>query len=133
MAAGKNGSGAVADLAEGVRMLTVEDILSADDIREQVVFVPEWGGNVRVRAFSKAVEQQLRTESGGVENFDQDRFELLLFITGVVEPQFSIEHIELLKAKNTKPFDAVVKAIMDVAGLTKEAVDKAKATFPPTP
>ena len=101
MAASKNGGGAVAEVAN-VRMLTVEDILAADDIAEAVIEVPEWGGSVRIRAFSKAVEQRLRTESGGATDFDTDRFEMLLFIEGVVDPKFTVEQLDALKAQTAK-------------------------------
>ena len=111
-----------------LHILTVEELLGSDDIAEEVVRVPEWGGAVRIRAFSKGVEQRLRREAGGT-----DRFELLLFITGVVEPAFTLEQTDALKSKNAKVFDRVVERIMSLAGLTKQAVADAKATFPPTP
>jgi len=128
----KNGSAptSIAEVTE-LHMLTTEDILGAVDIPEELLYVPEWGGTLLLRAFSKGVEQRLRTESGGRENFDMDRFEMLLFIEGVVEPKFDISQMDALKAKGTVPFDRVVNAVMKLTGLTKEAVAEAKATFPP--
>ena len=130
----KNGS-ALTPVAETtevseLHMLTTADILAAEDLPEQVLYVPEWNGSVRIRAFSKGVEQRLRAESGGQANFDMDRFEMLLFIEGVIEPKFELDQMDALKSKNNRPFDFVVGAVMKLAGLTKEAVAEAKATFP---
>ena len=119
--------------ASELRMLTTADILAADDVPEEVVHVPEWSGCVRIRAFTKGAEQRLRSEAGGTANFDMDRFEMLLFIEGVIEPKFSVDQMDALKAKNNRPFDFVVSRVMELSGLKKEAVAEAKATFPPQP
>ena len=47
------------------KILTVEDILSAPDLPEKEVHVPEWGGSVRIRGFSKATQQELRRQATG--------------------------------------------------------------------
>jgi hypothetical protein len=45
------------------RILSVEDILTAPDIAEKVVEVPEWGGAVKIRSFTKARQIALRNEA----------------------------------------------------------------------
>jgi hypothetical protein len=117
------------DVSE-VRILSVEDILGANDLQEEIVEVPEWGGNVRVRGFSKQKQLDIRTAAGGTENFDADKFEMLVFIYGVVEPEFTVEQVGLLKDKSAAAVDRILARIMDIAGLTAEAKDRAKATFP---
>ena len=130
----KNGSALTPSL-EGVdvstlRILSVEDILTAKDLPTRTVPVPEWGGAVVIRGFSKGVELDIREQSGGADNFDSSRFELLLFVYGVIDPQFTVEQVDELKAKSAVPFDRVITEVMDLGGMTKEAKDKAKAGFP---
>ena len=45
------------------KILTVEDILTAPDIQEKVVEVPEWGGAVKIKSFTKARQLQLRSQA----------------------------------------------------------------------
>jgi len=111
------------------RILSVEDILSSDDLPEQVVETPEWGGAVRIKPFSKAKSVQLREEAGGTE-LDMGKFEMLLFIHGVIEPQFTVEQLSVLSEKSAHVIDRVLSVIMLASGLTEEARQKAKGTFP---
>ena len=116
------------------KVLTIEDILSAPDLPEREVYVPEWGGSVRIRGFSKAVQQELRRQATGPGGeLDTDKMELLLFVHGVVEPQFTAEHYEALRQKSAAAIDAVLRAIVEQAGLNREAVDAAKRSFPGKP
>jgi len=114
----------------GLKLLSVEDILSVDDLPEQVIDVPEWGGQVRVKAFSKARELAIRNEAGGVDGLDNEKFEMLLFVYGVIDPVFTSEQVGLLKEKNGRVIDRVITRIMEMSGLTEEARQKAKSTFP---
>jgi hypothetical protein len=130
----KNGS-ALTPALESVdvstlRIVSIEDILAADDLPTKTIPVPEWGGAVVIKGFSKAVEMEIRRQAGGAEDFDSERFEMLMFVYGVIEPQFTVEQLDLLKEKNSAPFDRVLSAVMDLAGLTKEAKERAKAGFP---
>jgi hypothetical protein len=118
------------------RIATIEDILGADDLQEDFVDVPEWGGpgtRVRVRGFNKQEQLDIREEAGGAENFDVRKFELLVFIHGVIEPKFTVEQLELLKTKNAMVVDRVIERVMDIAGMTEEARKRAKTTFPEGP
>ena len=103
------------------RILSVEDILTAPDIQEKVVEVPEWGGAVKIRSFTKQRPIQLRAQAMNGEELDSERMELLMFVEGVVEPQFSADHIDLLKGKSATAMDRVLQAILALGGLTPEA------------
>lgn len=128
----RNGSAPVAAVTDvaGLRILSVEDILSAEDLPSETVPVPEWGGAVTIRGFSKAREFAIRQEAMGADGLDEERFEMLLFINGVVEPQFSVDQLEVLKEKSGSVIDRVLTRIMDISGLSKEAQERAKARFP---
>lgn len=132
---GRNGSVPSADDIAAVdvselRILSIEDVLGAQDIKEETVAVPEWGGAVRIKGFTKAEQHLIREQAGGADNLDLNLFEMLLFVHGVIEPQFTQDHIELLKAKNAVPFDRVLQRVMAISGLTEEARKQAKNTFP---
>ena len=128
-------------------ILSTDVILAQTTMTEQTVPVPEWGegGEVVIRALTKGKSQALRAASmdkaweGGkqVETFNQDKFELALFVAGVVEPAFAPDQAAQLSALSSGPVDRVIKAIMTLSGLTTdgktsgEAVDKAQKEFPP--
>lgn len=113
-----------------IRILSVEDILSADDLPEEVVSVPEWGGHVRIKGFSKQRQLAIRDEAGGGDNFDLAKFEMLVFVYGVIDPQFTSEQVGVLKDKSAVVVDRILTRVMELAGLTEEAREAAKSTFP---
>ena len=128
----RNGSAPVADVTDvaSVRILSVEDILSAEDLPTETVPTPEWGGAVLIRGFTKAREFAIRQEAMTADGMDEERFEMLLFINGVIDPQFTVDQLEVLKEKSGAVIDRVLTRIMDISGLSKEAQERAKARFP---
>lgn len=117
-------------MKETTELLTAAQILECSDLEEEVVEVPEWGGSVRVRSFSKALQQQIRKDAKIAGEIDSDRLELLLFISGVVEPKFSPDQYEQLRKKNAKALDRVLKVLNRLSGLGEEALEEAKTNFP---
>ncbi len=116
-----------------MKLLTVDQILACPDLVEEVVEVPEWGGSVKVRAFSKAVQQQVRSEARIADEIDDNRLEMLIFLHGVIEPQFSADQYELLRGKSAAAIDRVSERISKLSGLSGGAVDAAKEKFPEKP
>lgn len=119
-----NGTATAGDLDQ---VLKVTDILAANDITEELVRVPEWGGSVRIRAFTKRRQQELRAMATDPKTgqVDPHKLELQLFIHGVIEPQFApIQATELLD-KSAGAVDRVLERIMTISGMTREAVREA--------
>lgn len=122
-------------------ILSVDQILNAPDLKEQEIEVPEWGGAVKIRAFTKGDMQRIRQEAtlkhntptGKRGDIDQNHLEMLMFVRGVCEPQFEPSHILALKQKAAGPFQRVLKQILDISGLTEEAIEEAETTFPLEP
>jgi hypothetical protein len=112
------------------RILSAEDILAADDLTEEIVEIPEWGGAVKVRAFSKAVQQEFREDARIDGEIDSNRLEMLMFLHGVVEPRFTADQYELLRRKNAGCIDRVLRVITRVSGLDGGAVEAAQRKFP---
>ena len=120
-------------------MLTAENIMLAAKGPETVeVDVPEWGGPVKVRGFSRAEVKALRkrcttvTTSGGQrsEDIDTDLLEREMFLEGLVEPKLSRDHWEALQAKAAGGIETVLKAITAASGLTKAEGAEMKSAFP---
>jgi len=110
-------------------MLTLEQIFSVPDLMERVVTVDAWGGKMRIRGFSKRKQLDMRRQATVGGKVDETRVEMLMFINGVVEPQFTEEHYELLLDKSAGAVDQVLTQILEISGLTKEAQDRAKRQF----
>jgi len=114
-------------------LLTAEQILGADDREERVIEVPEWGGSVRVRAFSKAEEHRMRKLAMVKNEVDTCRMQMLMVITGMVQPKLSLDQIEALSHKSQAAIDRILLVLMDISGMKREAVDDAKRNFPEEP
>jgi hypothetical protein len=115
-------------------MLTVDQILDAPDLAEEVVEVPAWGGEVRVRAFSKAKQQELRRAATVVtigangkpeEDVDSAKLERLMLVAGLVDPVFSFDQADLLAEKSAGAVDTILKRILAISGLTEDAAKAA--------
>jgi hypothetical protein len=113
-----------------VRLLTADDILSCNDIAEEVVEVPQWKfkdgspGSVKIRGFTKAEQQHIRRQATDqrTDKVSTDKLEMLAFTNGVVEPHFDdIQFLNLLK-KNAGAIDLVVKRVLALSGMSQDAV-----------
>lgn len=114
-----------------MKKLTLEEILAAPDLAEKTVEVPEWGGTVVVRGFSKAVQQTLRREAMGEDGtLDADKVEMLMFCYGVVEPEIGSASYVALREKSAGAIDRVLKEILALSGLSEDALREAEAQFP---
>ena len=102
--------------------LTVDQILAANDLPTEIVEVPEWGGKVKVQGLSRASYDAIAkaaevsvpaTGPGQVAGTkrDDDKFSDLLFVSCVVEPNFTEEHIPALRNKSLGALNRVYQAI----------------------
>jgi len=113
--------------------LTVEDILSSVDVKEETVKVPQWPdskgkpGTVTIRPFTKEAQQRARKQAMSDGEIDTDRLEMILFIEGVIDPPFKEEHYEALMGKSAAAVDLVLQRIMAASGITEEESKKAGA------
>ena len=113
----------------GGKLLSIDDILKCPDLEERTVDVPEWGGQVKVKGFSKATQQQMRKEATYDGEIDSDRLEMFMFIYGVIEPKCDKSHYEQLREKSAGAIDKIVKEIMSVSGMDEQTVKKAEKSF----
>ncbi len=113
-----------------MEILSVEKILGADDAPQAEVDVPEWGGQVVVQALRKGKQLEMRRHCTNPDGtMDGERLELMMFVYGVVEPTFTVEQAELLKDKAAGPIDRINRVILELSGLTQEAMKAADKSF----
>jgi len=117
---------AVADAPKFLPLGSIDQILGAQDLREEVVNVPEWGCSVRVRSFTKADQQAMREQATIAGEMDDQRLEVLMVIHGVIEPKFSLDQYEQLRNKSATALDRVLTAITSLSGIGKDAIEAAQ-------
>jgi hypothetical protein len=108
------------------------------DLREaDVDDVPVAGESVRVRALSAAysaeVQGQLKLVNEGREQIakiDVPTMELLQFVYGVIDPQFTQDEAKQVQSKYGAAFRKVVAKIDELSGIDKEAIEKTEQRFP---
>lgn len=100
--------------------LTREQLLGADDLVEEDIYVKEWGGWIQVRAFSKGVQIEIRERAMVDEEVKQDKLQMISFLEGVVQPAFELGDQEALKEKNALAFDRVLKLIFKISGMATD-------------
>lgn len=116
---------------EKLKILTVEEVLTAQDIEEKIVPVPQWGGAVVIRGLTQKQSAGLRRQAQRQNpvtkqlEMDNEVLEQLLFIEGVVQPKFSITDYGKLQDKSMAAMTLVLKAVMEISGFGGDAVAEA--------
>ncbi len=111
-------------------LLTRDEILGADDIKTEIIEVPEWGGEVKVKALTGA--QRDRFEQNSVEGKGKDtkvnltNIRARLVAASVVDdnnkPIFQDSDVKQLGAKSAVALNRVFEVAQRLSGLTEEDV-----------
>jgi hypothetical protein len=111
-------------------MLTLEQIQEVDDRPEKVVEMPEWGGNVRIKALSVdgVTEATDRARVNG--EVDDMKAAMNMVIAGVIEPKLTPESAALLTGKSAAAVTRLVNEISKLSGISADDAKKAEARFP---
>lgn len=108
--------------------LTLEQILGADDLKTEVVPVPEWGGSVTVRTMTGADADALHEILSQPDG--RKRFRDALVVASVVDdngqPLFTPEHLPALRTKSAKALGRVAEVAMRLNGLSGSAIAEAE-------
>jgi hypothetical protein len=113
-------------------LLTKSAILAADDLKTEDVDVPEWGGTVRVRAFSgrerDAFEASLVRGDGKDRKVDLTNMRARLVALTVVDESgqkvFTQDDVDLLGAKSGAALDRVFCVAQKLNGLSGADVEE---------
>jgi len=111
------------------KFLTREAILKAQDLPQEEVYVPEWGGYVRVRGLTAAERDAL--ESTMLQTNGQVRlenFRARLVAMSIVDEEgnrlFSDEDVDALGRKSAAALQRVFDVAMRLSGLRAEDVEE---------
>ena len=112
------------------KLLTRQEILSIRDIRTETVFVPEWGGAVKIRALTgkerDAWETALFQIDGKNVKMNKENLRAKLVALTVVDEAgqrlFTEADVEALGSKSASALDRVYQASQKLSGLTPDDI-----------
>lgn len=122
-------------------LLSKEAILAAQDLRFEVVPVPEWGGEVRVRTMTgadrDAYEQSLMASRGPDAKANIKNVRARLVAYSIVDEAgnrlFNEEDIDALGAKSVRALDRVFSAASRLSAIGAKDVAELGKPSAPTP
>lgn len=107
--------------------LSKEQILAAKDWTSEVVAVPEWGGDVHIRAMSGADRDEFTKAIG--EQREVGKFEASLLALTLADEHgallFTLEEVETLRGKSAAVLDRLASEAMRVNGMKAGSKDEA--------
>lgn len=108
-------------MSEG-KLLSLDDMLSAEDIQYVEVPTPEWGGKVRLGSLSAGEMMTFIETSEGPERQTSG---LRLIVRSLVDADGnrigSDKYLESFKKKDAKVINRLVKAILELNGMDVKA------------
>lgn len=113
-----------------MQLLDFEAIRQAQDLDEQEVEIPEWGGSVQVRGLSRAEVFAATRAATVADELDPSLFDVEVISRAVVKPE--IERAgweELCRAKSFAAVERLAQAILKVSGMGPEPAKTAEALF----
>lgn len=112
------------------RLLTAEDIEAADDIPEEIVPMPEWGGAVKLRGLSIDDVMALNAKAKGSDGKpDPIRMSILMLAASMAEPSLTPEQVEGLRRKSAGAVTRLIKVASHLSGLGESALGDAERSF----
>lgn len=109
---------------EKIVFLTREQLLAADDIQTEVIYVPEWKGHIKIRGLTNG--EVARCVKLATRNKDQKIDTMLsslwMFTTALVEPKLQDIDVDELKKKSALLM-RIVKDISRISGLGENALE----------
>ena len=111
-----------------MKLLTRDQILSAEDRPFDEVEVPEWGGTVRVAGLTGSQREQYdRSMLNEAGKIDQADFKTKLVALSIVdendEPMFTIDDVVALRNKSDTALNRVFAAADGLSLVTLNAID----------
>jgi hypothetical protein len=113
-------------------ILTAEQILAAQDMKKELVKVPEWGGEVYVRAMTGTERDQFEAsmieQVGDDEVFNRENFRAKLASLTICDEKgnrlFKENQIELLGKKNAAALQRVFVVAQALSGIGDKDIEE---------
>jgi len=110
-------------------MLTKEKLQALSMPKERVMPVPVLDESVKIKLFRKGDIDAMRAEAMVAGEVDNQKFERLLFMRGLIEPAVDDAGYEEMAAGNALLYYSILAVIMEGNGLTALAQRDARRTF----
>ncbi len=112
-------------------ILKRDAILGAEDLKKELVNVPEWGGDVYVRCMTGTERDSFESEAYAVKGknveINKDNFRARLLVRVLVDEKgervFSDQDMGALGGKSAKCLDRLFTVAMRLNGLSKDDVE----------
>lgn len=111
-------------------ILSVEDIIAADDLGEAEIEMPEWGGSIKIRGlgYGEFVTLRESAQVGGQQ--DERIYGRLLLVAAFVDPVLDEDQADALFNKSSAAVDKITTEIVRLSGIGDAAFVESEATFP---
>ena len=114
------------------KILNFEEIKNVDDLKIELVDVPEWGGSVYVRSFAGKQRDQFDSDNTEVDDdgnisFNGDNYHARLAALSICDEKGKLLFTDhsVLAGKNSSALARVVAVAKRLSGLGKEAREAA--------
>jgi len=110
-------------------MLTADEILAADDIEEKVIDVPEWNGQVTIRALNlrqiaNIAQKSIKRNAAGQDETSREVSVIMTLAEGMIDPKLTPDQAKKMATKSASAVTRIVQAI-NALGPTQAAVEDA--------
>lgn len=116
------------------KILTRDEILAADDLKTEIVPVPEWGGSVKVRTLMGVQRDRFEASivKGKVVSMENLRAKLVAesAVNEKGKQLFTTKDVEALGKKSARALDKVFAVAQRLSGLTPADVDELAKNLP---
>ena len=108
--------------------LTLDQIKTADDIKQNIVEIPEWGGDVKIKCMSGRLRNNL--EQKVASNAPHGDIKMLVITSCCLgedgNPLFTPADKKWLVEKASSPIETLFVEICKISGMGKEAFEEAE-------
>lgn len=128
---GTRKSAAAAPKEPQIRVLTLSEIEQATHLEEKVVTVPEWGEGVgvRLRQLTKQQHVDVRKRATRRGEVDDDLATWHGIIESMIEPSLTHDQTSVIASWPAVVVDRIEAAMLELNGLTTEALAALEAAF----
>jgi hypothetical protein len=109
-------------------LLSADQIFAAEDLSEETVEVPEWGGAVRLVQMTAAESQSFSKHMMSVQHTDDGMFLMLVYSARNAEREriFTVEDINKLRLKSVNVLARLQSVALRLNNMGKEGMEALK-------
>jgi len=111
-------------------VLSVDEIIAANDLGEKEVEVPEWGGSVVIRGLGYGEFVAIRDAAENADGQQDEKvFGRLLLAASFVQPTLTQEQADILFNKSASAVTMISNEIMELSAIGGASFVESEATF----